>query len=147
MQVRIDRRSVGARLVLSAQRLRTLTARACAIAGPRLRTVELSVVFVSVRHSRRLNRQFRKRTAVADVLSFSLGRVPGRPQSLLGEIFLCPDAIRKRCEESGRTLSQETAALFVHGVLHLLGFDHHAPLAYTRMRRLEGIILGTTPQF
>ena len=63
-----------------------------------------------------------------DVLSFPMDEI--RPKSraqgpgMLGDVILCPDFAAKQAEEAGHSLQEELELLTVHGILHLLGFDH-----------------------
>ncbi len=79
---------------------------------------ELSVVFLDTDAARKLNRQYRKRDYPTDVLSFS------GQGDLLGELVLCPQVLRAQAKEQRHSFRQETLYMIIHGVLHLLGFDH-----------------------
>ena len=92
---------------------------------------ELSLSFVGASAMRRLNRQYRGEDRVTDVLSFDYG-----------EIIICyPVAVRQSTEHSV-SVSEEVALLFVHGLLHMLGYDHHRLRQRAVMRRAEGKVLG-----
>lgn len=79
---------------------------------------ELGVVFVEHQDMLSLNTNFRGKHYATDVLSFAMDG------EVLGEIVLCPDVIVKQAEDHDLHESQELAYLFLHGILHLLGFDH-----------------------
>ena len=82
---------------------------------------------------RELNAQYRGKDKVTDVLSFpvhedlrrglDLSSIVGR-EFLLGDIFICHSVAVNQALESGLDLKTEIAELFIHGVLHLLGYDH-----------------------
>ena len=71
---------------------------------------------------RRLNREFRKQDYPTDVLSFPSGDTNG----FAGEIAISFDRACAQAAERGHTVEQETRVLMLHGVLHLIGFDHEA---------------------
>lgn len=92
---------------------------------------------------RRLNRQFLGRDYPADVLSFP---EPG-PDGFLGEIALSVDRAAAQAAERGHTLPEEVGILLLHGVLHLVGFDHEKDRgkmarAERRFRRQLGLPAG-----
>lgn len=89
---------------------------------------EVGVHLVGERRIRALNREHRGLDEVTDVLSFPLeeeGEEPldGVPR-LLGDVVLCPVQARRQALADGTPPAFETALLIVHGVLHLLGWDH-----------------------
>ena len=89
---------------------------------------EVSVSFMSVEEIQALNRDYRGKDTPTDVLSFpvnnTLAMGPGRP---LGDIVICTEVARRQAEEYGHSLERELAFLLVHGLLHLLGYDHETP--------------------
>jgi probable rRNA maturation factor len=80
---------------------------------------ELVVVFVNSGEMRRLNRLYRQKDYATDVLSFA----PAEP-SVVGELVLCLPVIRRQAKRTGLGERGELGYMLVHGVLHLLGFDH-----------------------
>jgi probable rRNA maturation factor len=94
---------------------------------------------------RALNRDFREVDRPTDVLSFPLAdpeelRDPGAAV-FLGEIYVSLDTARAQARAARRPFALEVAHLTVHGLLHLLGHDHHTPAARREMRRVEGRLL------
>ena len=83
------------------------------------RAGEISLVFVTSREMRRLNREFRVKDKVTDVLSFA----PSEEGSL-GELVFSLDVIERQARQHGLTKHQELGYMVLHGVLHLLGYDH-----------------------
>lgn len=86
-----------------------------------------------------------------DVMSFPMDELTpggGRPDatpfgaSMLGDIILCPAFDRKQAEMAGHDLAHELALLTVHGVLHLLGYDHIQPADEREMFALQNEILA-----
>jgi len=95
-------------------------------------SVELSIVLCDDATIQSLNREWRGKDAPTDVLSFSLREGddddPGLllPIVMLGDLVLSIDTARMQAEERGHSLRDELRVLLVHGLLHLLGFDHEA---------------------
>lgn len=91
----------------------------------------------------RLNRDYRGIPSPTDVLSFPLGgEWPLAGQPLLGDIVVCVPKAASQAREAGRTFPSEVRHLLVHGLLHLIGYDHETcPAASRRMRAREREIL------
>lgn len=64
------------------------------------------------------------------------------PDSFLGEIFICIPYARRQAQKIGQTLEEELQFLFVHGLLHLFGYDHKKPREEKHMKLLTYRILG-----
>ena len=79
----------------------------------------ISLAFVSQAQMRKLNKQFRHKDKPTDVLSFNLN-----DSRHLGEIVICPEFVRDFAKEQKVSFDDEMVKVFVHGVLHLLGYDH-----------------------
>lgn len=118
------------------------TARAARYGASRM---AVSVAYVDVRRSREANEQYRRKQGPTDVLSFPFSPEVkgGGSAEYLGEILLCPTIIRQRAPIHKRTIRAETTRLFVHGMLHLLGYDHTGVKGHKKMFALEERILGT----
>lgn len=109
----------------------------------RRRGAELTVRIVGREEGRRLNEGFRGRGAPANVLSFPFETPPGAPATRqLGDVVLCAPVVNREARVQGKPRTDHWAHLVVHGVLHLLGFDHDAPDAAGRMEGLERRILA-----
>lgn len=104
---------------------------------------------------RALNREYRGIDRATDVLSFPLDRppltrsLPGRPVpdrpvpgGLLGDIVLSGDTLLRDAGRHGRTPADHLTHLVVHGMLHLLGYDHRTRADAARMESLEVAILA-----
>ena len=93
---------------------------------------DLSVAIVSDRRMRALNRQFRGKDKVTDVLSF-----PADSRGFLGDIVIAAGVSKRQAREAGHSAQTELRVLALHGLLHLLGYDHEADdgrMARTEMR-------------
>ena len=106
---------------------------------------ELSIVLVSDREMRRLNRTWRDRDRSTDVLAFAQAEGEGGvPDGLLGDVVISVDTARRQATELGHPLGHEVDRLLIHGVLHLLGYDHEVSAAEARrMQRRERALART----
>jgi rRNA maturation RNase YbeY len=100
---------------------------------------ELSIALVDDATGARLNERWRHRSGPTDVLAFALreGRHARHGGRLLGDVVIALGVARRQAEERGRALEDECRRLLVHGVLHLLGYDHVRPEDARRMRAKE----------
>lgn len=105
---------------------------------------ELSISLVGDAAIRRLNRTWRGKDRATDVLSFPLGEMPPAMPGLtqLGDVVISLDTARRRARKNGRAVSREVNLYLAHGLLHLLGYDHHTRSQAARMARLEQTLLG-----
>ena len=90
---------------------------------------DVTIALVSDRQIRELNRRFRRKDRVTDVLSFPAGSAltdgPSSPASrFLGDIVIAPGVAGRQARAAGHTLDMELRVLALHGLLHLLGYDH-----------------------
>jgi probable rRNA maturation factor len=107
------------------------------------RGVEISVSFVEVEKIRELKARYLGEDHPTDVLSFPLFadedgfRPPDWAELPLGDIVVCPDVARENALAERRSPEAELALLLVHGLLHLLGFDHSSEEERDRMWALQ----------
>lgn len=90
----------------------------------KLKKDEVTFVLISAPKMKAMNFQFRAKDYATDVLSFA----PTSPESL-GELILCPSVLKKQAKQNGHSLDFEILYMFIHGILHLLGYDHEQSLA------------------
>ena len=105
---------------------------------------ELSVYFTGDGTIRSLNRKYRGKDAVTDVLSFSLreGDFPHIHPELLGDIVISVPVAVRQAAEAGESVDREIDRLLVHGLLHLIGYDHERSREDdNKMRRKETHLL------
>ncbi|MCY0882025.1 MAG: rRNA maturation RNase YbeY [Firmicutes bacterium] len=99
--------------------------------------VELSVVLTTDDEVHALNKQYRQVDRATDVLSFPQQEGDGwddaASEKLLGDIVISIDRVQAQAQEYGHSTLRELAFLTVHGVLHLLGWDHQNPEDEERM--------------
>jgi probable rRNA maturation factor len=112
-----------------------------ALAGRR-QEAELAIRLVDDEESRRLNHKYRGKDRPTNVLSFPAD-LPAEVESpLLGDLVICAPVVLREAEQQGKTEGAHWAHLVVHGVLHLLGYDHQNADAATAMESLEKEILS-----
>jgi probable rRNA maturation factor len=118
-------------------------------AVPALADIELSIVLGDDALLRQLNHRWRDKDAPTNVLSFPAQDFtaavaaprPGEPLPL-GDVVLAHETIAREAAEQGKTIADHLAHLVVHGVLHLIGFDHAAVAEAERMEALECTVLS-----
>lgn len=112
-----------------------------AIAGRR-REAELSIRIVGEDEGRALNRDYRGRDYATNVLSFPADLPEGVGLPLLGDLAICAPVVAREAADQGKRASDHYAHLTVHGVLHLLGWDHEDDAGAEAMEALEREILA-----
>jgi probable rRNA maturation factor len=113
-----------------------------ALAGARRRqAAELSIRIVGTREGRALNRTYRGKDYATNVLSFPTDLPPGVRLPLLGDIAICAPVVRREAAEQDKPITHHWAHLTVHGVLHLLGYDHIQEAEAEKMEALETRVL------
>ena len=136
-------------------------ARWLAAVAPARARGEVAVALVADAQVRALNRRYRRKDAPTDVLAFPVSsgsiphsgsRVPDPRSPLsslpLGDIVIAKGVARRQAHEAGHTYAAELRVLALHGLLHLLGYDHHngdgARMAHAeaRLRRQGGLTAG-----
>jgi len=106
---------------------------------------EVSVVLTGDAAVRALNRDYRGRDASTNVLAFAQEEdaiAQEGPPLLLGDVVLAYETVRREAVAQGKTLTDHTRHLVVHGVLHLLGLDHDTQESAVDMERRETAILA-----
>jgi probable rRNA maturation factor len=94
-----------------------------------------------------LNEQWMGKKGPTDVLSFPMDELtPGKdgeesPEGYLGDIALCPQVAEQQAPAAGHSTQDEIDLLTVHGILHLLGYDHAEPQEHKEMFGLQGRLL------
>ena len=92
---------------------------------------EIGLVFVSPQKMRELNKKYRGKNKITNVLSFSEG-----------DIVICSEVVKKEAKKYGFTQKSWMTRLAVHGILHLIGYDHVRVRDRKNMEGLEKKILG-----
>jgi probable rRNA maturation factor len=100
------------------------------------RNTELTIRVVGAAESRKLNRTWRRKDKPTNVLSFA-AEAP-----VLGDLAICAPVVAREAREQGKLPSAHWAHMVVHGVLHLLGYDHENDRDAQRMEAREANILA-----
>ncbi len=98
---------------------------------------EVGIALASDARVRKLNHQYRRKDAPTDVLSFAADHRSGGPGRALGDIVIATGVAKRQAREAGHSYQSELRVLALHGILHLLGYDHHARDDGGRMARAE----------
>ena len=106
---------------------------------PNLKEASLSLAIVSEKDIQAMNKERRGKDETTDVLSFSFieGEKLQGDGLLLGEIIICKSVAMKQAKGYGHDIHKEVEVLFVHGLLHILGYDHENPDDLKEMLELE----------
>jgi len=145
MPVVLSSRLRGRRLSLP--RLQTLAESILQAAGAA--RAELSLLLVGDRSMRRLNRLYRRKGRTTDVLAFPMRQVRPRvtvhssrfTSSMLGDVVISLPQAARQAKQAGHALEHELTVLVIHGLLHLLGYDHERSAREARrMQRRERAI-------
>ena len=104
---------------------------------------DLGVLLSSDEKVRKLNRDYRKIDQVTDVLSFpSMEIDPDSGNLYLGDVIIAIPRAKHQAEKVGHDLQAELQLLIIHGVLHLLGYDHADPAGKEKMWNIQQSILN-----
>ncbi len=90
----------------------------------RLDDIEMGIRIVDEIESAKLNQQYRQKAGPTNVLSFPMDSPPEIKPRLLGDLVICAPVVAKEAEQQNKTLEAHYAHLTIHGLLHLLGYDH-----------------------
>lgn len=108
--------------------------------------LEISLGVVGNAAMKNLNKAYRKKDKVTNVLSFREGDsktdLPDTSGKYLGEIIICYPQAVKEARQAQQSINQYLELLFLHGFLHLLGYDHKTSTQEKKMESLEKKILG-----
>ena len=109
-----------------------------------LRPCDVSVRIVDEDESRQLNSQYRQQDKATNVLAFpaaSLG-LPNGEADLLGDLVICGPLVEQEAEHQGKSPASHWGHLLIHGMLHLLGYDHETASQAAEMETVERRILA-----
>lgn len=110
---------------------------------------EISLVIIGTKRMISLNNKYRNKNKVTDVLSFGNENPKGAKKFIfppsknvnLGEIFICYSQVEKQSKEKKHSAKKEIAVLLIHGILHLIGYDHAKDKDAEKMQKMEALIL------
>lgn len=114
-----------------------------ALQGRRSKRKQVNIQLFDPVQARQINKTFTGKDYATNVLSFPYEPLPGEKTAVLGDIVICPAIVASEAKEQGKKLRDHFAHLTVHGVLHLLGFDHKDESDATKMEDQERLVLAT----
>lgn len=104
---------------------------------------DLNVIFIDDPYIHGLNKKYRNCDRPTDVLSFSyLNFISLKESGLIGEIYISVPTAVKQAKEYKHSLTDELKKLFVHGLLHIFGYEHDTDEVYKKMAGMEEKILA-----
>jgi probable rRNA maturation factor len=103
--------------------------------------IELSIRVVGEAESAALNQQYRGKSGATNVLSFPFSAVTPEPLPLLGDLVICAPIVTLEASQQKKAIEAHWAHMVIHGVLHLLGYDHGNDDEAQTMETLETEIL------
>ena len=105
------------------------------------RDSELTIRVVDEAEITALNRQYRGKDGATNVLSFPYEAIPGVATDLLGDIVICAPVVASEAVAQDKPLEAHWAHMVIHGVLHLLDYDHHQDAEAHKMEARETELL------
>ena len=111
--------------------------------GRRSKRRQVNIQLFDPVQARQINKTFTGKDYATNVLSFPYEPLPGEKSAVLGDIVICPAIVTSEAKEQNKRLRDHYAHLTVHGVLHLLGFDHKDEANATRMEDQERLVLAS----
>ena len=108
----------------------------------RRKAAELAIRIVDAKEGRTLNRDYRGKDYATNVLSFPVELPPGVNLPLIGDLVICAPVVAREAAEQGKAARHHWAHMTVHGVLHLIGYDHIDDQEAEQMEALETRILA-----
>ncbi|HBP86225.1 MAG TPA: rRNA maturation RNase YbeY [Nitrospirales bacterium] len=106
-------------------------------------SADLSLTLVGRTRMRKLNRTYRQRDYATDVLAFPMQEASHSPLAFVGDVVICVPVALAQATRFGNSANEEILRLLIHGVLHLLGYDHETTEREAkRMKRKEHVIFN-----
>ncbi len=146
MHVMIDLQNMtGSEQIPSANDFENWVKAALELEGQKLEQPELTIRVVSAEESQQLNYDYRDKDKPTNILSFPFEAPDMLPKNtfdeLLGDLVICEVVMKAEALQQNKLESNHWAHLVVHGVLHLLGYDHMEPEQAETMESLEIAVL------
>ena len=108
----------------------------------RTSTGSVSIKFLGKEEMQSMNKKFRSKDHPTNVLAFPIDNSLDLDTDSLGDIAICHEVVLKEAKEQNKEVCDHMAHIFIHGVLHLLGHDHHQEAQAEIMENLERRILS-----
>ena len=109
---------------------------------PSFENLSILIRIVDPEESRQLNRGYRDKDKPTNVLSFPFEVPAGIPNEHLGDLVICAEVVNHEAQEQGKTANAHWAHIVIHGVLHLMGYDHIDPAEAEEMETIEVRLLN-----
>jgi len=103
---------------------------------------EISIEFVGDARMRRLNRDYRQKDRTTDVLAFACREAGGPATSMLGDVVVSVPTAKRQAVSLEHSLNEELVRLLIHGLLHVVGYDHERSEDDARKMRRKEQVLG-----
>lgn len=97
----------------------------------------INLIVLDSKEMARMNQQYRGKEGPTDILTFSYYSPELTPQDTAGEIYLCLEKIKFYAQESGKTYKEQLEYIVIHGLVHLMGYDHETDADSREMERVE----------
>lgn len=101
----------------------------------------IGIRLIDEKESAELNQNFRRKSGPTNVLSFTYPDLPATEERLLGDLAICTQVVGSEAEQQDKSKEAHWAHMTVHGILHLLGYDHQTKNQTSTMENLECLIL------
>jgi len=148
MSLEVEVATENARVPLSRQRIKDIARDV--LRSERVRNALVSITFVDRRRITALNRRHLGRRAATDVIAFGFSRASAA-DPVVGDVYIAPEVARDNARARGIAARQEITRVVVHGLLHVLGFDHpdieareQSPMWVRQERLVRRVAQGTT---
>lgn len=109
--------------------------------GLRYKKCEILIRIVDEKEITKINKAYRKKNKPTNIISFEFDPPPGVKTNFLGDLIICAAVVRAEAKAQHKTMVSHWAHLTIHGVLHLLGYDHIDDIDAEKMEKLEVKIL------
>ncbi|MGE5853734.1 MAG: rRNA maturation RNase YbeY [Deltaproteobacteria bacterium] len=134
MPVEILQRGAGKKL--PARKIKKIALTILELVGEK--NAELSLVLIGNLEMKKLNARYRKKDYATDVLSFPVEGIVLKETRLLGDVVVSVEKAAQQARALGHSSEQELVTLLIHGIVHLIGYDHERSAREARaMRRVE----------
>ena len=104
-------------------------------------TAEVTIRIVDEAESKQLNEKWRRAKGATNVLSFPAGGIEAMEPDLLGDIVICAPVVEREAKQQKKSYDAHLAHMVVHGMLHLMGYDHTTDQDAASMESIETNIL------
>lgn len=97
----------------------------------------INLIVIDPEEMSHMNKQFRGKEGPTDILTFSYYSPELTSSDVAGEIYLCLEKIKLYAEEAGKTYKEQLEYIIIHGLTHLMGYDHENERDWQEMEKVE----------